>query len=330
MGNFINRRKNVTKNPRPSTDSSIDSSMYHKLKICSFNTRFDQTANSKDKIDQLCKFILSSDFDILCLQNINDSKVIKHIAKKIHDYNLSTHAKRVLQTYPIVESCRSAEISTNDTLKITWSRSNSNDVISEINSLVITKHEIISGSRADINTYICNIDFNGIIVSIYNVNDALKNMRLQIKKPHVETLKNIISSNHISVLSDEIYGPYKKRNIHLVCCQTHINEINDNAASEEYLLFTRTLVALDVYRYIQTIKKQTAGVHDATNSGGTRNNYILLANLDPRESLGFDNINNISKSLQYNQKILVKKTNTNKTMSLFDDYPIEITFGLLF
>jgi hypothetical protein len=69
--------------------------------------------------------------------------------------------------------------------------------------------------------------------------------------------------------------------------------------------------------------EKTLCTDGATNIGGFRSDYILLANLDTTH---FDNIDNIGNLLYQNNKLLIKNSIVNSTISFYEDYPLTTIF----
>lgn len=327
MGNlFTKKTKNNIKN--------VHLSDYDSLTVCTLNTRFVQSVNYKDKINMLTDFLFDSNYDIVCLQGINDHKLLRLIVKNIFNRNLTTTDPNKLTTYPLIETFYvvTNTDSNGDILKITWSNSDDTN-LSEINSLIITKCNIISGTKIittqscseDKNFYLVNIEFNGVLISVYNAtlqNDFIGISNLPTRKIQINQLKDYISQNNDHIKSDNIYKKYTDRNINIICCQANINELYNNDISGEYLYFTRTLKALDSFRYIKTIKGKSINLSDSTNVAGTRNNYILLTNLNTKD---FDDIKNIYKALYSDQKIIIVNSVVGPEIHSYDDYPVVTT-----
>jgi hypothetical protein len=218
-------------------------------------------------------------------------------------------------------------------LKVTWSNSDDTN-LSEISSLIITKHNIISGtkivtsqsfSEKDKNFYLVNIEFNGVLISICNAtlqNDFIGISNFPARKIQINQLRDIILQNNDHIKSDNVYKNYVHRNINIICCQANVNELHNNDINGEYLYFTRTLKALDTFRYVKTIKGKPVDSLDSTNVSGTRSNYILLTNLNTQY---FDDIKNIYKALYSNQKIIIINSVVGPEIHSYDDYPVITT-----
>lgn len=293
------------------------------LKICSFNVRLFQSVNHVEKIENLIDFVIKSDYNVICLQGINDIKLLRLIVKNIFKYNLTTQTNK-LTTYPVIESFYMNYVQ-DDVLKVTWSNSNDDD-IEIVDSLIITKENIISGSHLEMTSfelngkgnrfYVINIEWNNIVVSVYNTtfqSDFVGISNEEIRKVQIKELWKVISENTKNI----------HNSVNIVCCQCNIKELFNNRVSGEYLNFTRTLKSLDTYRYVQTLKGININSSlDATDLSGSRNNYILLSNLN---TSNFDNLKNIGDELYVQCKLLVTNS-TIKKFKLYEDRAIVTTF----
>lgn len=333
MGNISTKKTKLINESKIKND-------YINFKVCSFNVRLTQTTNYQEKIKHLINFVVTSDIDVLCLQGIKDSKILRLISLHIKKYNKRNDNKIIM--HPIVDD---AFVDLNnqdsddvfDVLKVTWGNSDNTD-LSAIDTVILSRYPIITKFQAEVshiikyknrNFYIININFHGIIISIYNAmlqNDYIGISNSSVRRNQVSCLLKAINKNISQINSDEIYSKYDYRNIHIVCCNSDIMELCNNEINNEYLAFTRILNALDTYRYIRTLKnKQANQAKDSTNVGGTRTNYILLAGLNTK---GFETISNIGKSLISNNKLLIINASIFRDITSYEDRPVITHFIL--
>lgn len=340
MGLCCSDNKNTTIiNPVINVDEELN-----ELNICTFNTRLFQSINYSEKIDNLINFITTSDCNVICLQGINDVKLLRIIIKKLFKHNLNDNLNK-LTTYPMIESFYlnteySGELLVNDTasaevMKITWSNSDG-DNMAEIDSLIITKENIISGSKLPLksfelnskvtNVYIANIEWNNTIISIYNTSfqsDFVGISHEQQRKIQIKELRDIVLENYKNVMTCEDYVEYNKKGINIICCQSSIRELLNNTINPEYLYFTRTLNSLDTYRYVQTLKGITINSdYDSTDISGARSSYILLAGLNTHN---FENIELIGKELFNTHNLIIVNAKIKK-FKLYEDFIVSTTF----
>jgi hypothetical protein len=287
-----------------------------------------------EKIKKLINFITTSDCNIVCLQGINDTKLLKLIVKYIFISNLESTSDKKLTTYPMLDTfCLTSDI---DIIKVTWSNSDDDNSLNGVNSLIISKENIISGSILKITSfelkklhgwiYVANIEWNGIIVSVYNAtfqSNFVGVSNNEIRKIQIKELNTIVLENTKNINQNDEYANFGNKNINIICCQSNIQELLNNDINGEYLYFTRTLKSLDTYRYVQSLKgKQLNIPYDATDISGSRNNYILLSNLD---TIGFEKIENIGDMLYEKYNILVINSKIQK-FKLFEDNMIITSF----
>lgn len=337
MGNCCSSYKETSRD-------KINKLHLNELKICTFNTRLFQSVNHREKLDILMDFITRCDYNVICLQGINDVKLLRTIIKRIFRHNLEKNIKNRLSTYPMIETFHlnsyvnnfvSNGVDSTDVLKITWSNSGDDDMWG-IDSLIITKENIISGSKMKMPTlqlreydsyiYVANIEWNNTVISIYNVTlqaDFIGISNEELRKKQIKELDKIIIDNSGNVMRENEYLELNKKNINVICCQSNIREFLNNQISKEYLYFTRTLNSLDTHRYVQTLKgRKINNELDATDISGTRSNYILLANLDTKK---FDKVENIGEYLYQKNNLIIANSETQK-LKLYEDFITSTTF----
>ena len=316
------------------TNNDVDTTNFFNLNICTFNTRLSQSVNYKNKIDELIDFIEKSDLDIICLQGIRDIKILKIIAKKLFVFNKESKGTS-FSIFPVIDSFYfqhndQIDHNSDDIIKITWS--NSNDVsLCNIDCLIISKYDIISGTKSEIRGYekekyafVANINVRGILVSIYNVSltgDFIGTTNGPVRKHQIRQLKLIVSANSDKLKTDNCYSEYDKKNIHIISCLGCIQELFNGEINDEYLLFTRTLKVIDIYRYIQSLKNVVANnMNDSTNIEGYRSNYMLLYCEDLQTP------NQISEKIYNDHKIVIINSIITKLLKSYEDYPVITTF----
>lgn len=327
---FIFSKKNKIINDNINIDN------FFNLNICTINTRLSQSVNYKNKIDELLEFIKVSDLDIICLQGICDTKILKLIAKKI--YILNKEVENIgYSMFPMIDQFYFQHDATcynsDDIIKMTWSNSNDMSLLN-IDCLIISKYDIISGTKIELKGYIknkyavvANINVNGILISIYNVSltgDYIGTINSSIRKYQIKQLKSIISSNLEKIKTDNLYSKYNIRGIHIISCLGCMQELLNDEINDEYLSFTRTLKSIDIYRYIQSLKSIIPDNSiDSTNVEGYRSNYILLYCENP---INLQTPDSISEKIYDNHKIVVINSMIIKLLKLYEDYPVVATF----
>ena len=327
----------------------IDINNFHKLNVCSFDVRLMQSANYKKKIDELINFIQLSNIDVICLQGIHDTKLLKCIIKKILLSNTNHPNENNFYTFPTLDVSQLHLDTDNmadnysNVLRVTWSKSNDQD-LTNIDCLIVSKFRIITSSKVEVKwdnitenrfAYISNIDFNGILLSIYNVsflNDFVGISNIPIRKFQIRQLKKIIDANTECIDRDKkFYEMVNNKNIHIISCLANITEMLNNDINNEYLYFIRTIKCIDVYRYIQTVKRNCPkNKKDATTLCGLRMNYILLYCNDDKLNDILNQQENIAYKIENiifnNNKIIIINSIINRTLTYYDDYPIISSF----
>lgn len=317
---------------------------YHKLIICTFDVKLIQSANYKKKIDELINFICASNNDVICLQGINDVKLLKNIINRVNGLNNDTNIDAKFYVFPNIDKPSDKTLNNYaDIFKITWTKSTEQD-LSNVDCLIISKYPIISTSKIEMKwdnilefkyVYIANIDFNGVLISIYNaafMNDFIGISNVQIRKSQIKLLKDIIETNieHLTESAKTKYKSYCFRHIHIIACLSNITELLNDDINNEYLYFLRMVKCIDAYRYIRSIKCIDANnKKDATTSCGLRTNYILVycdkkISNDMTENI----IHTIGNALFKNNKLIIVNSIINKSLLYYDDFPIITTFLL--
>lgn len=315
----------------------IDENRFIKFKVCTFNIRLVQTHNYKNKIIELVDYIYKSNNDIICIQGINDQKILRLIYKTIFMTNRKSSSIKYT-IFPDINSyyiSQNENISTTNVMEITWSNSESFD-ISTIDCIILTKYHILNSSKINFgNTYIrndkcmyiVNLNIHNIIISIYNVtfsNDYIGISNSNNRKNEINELRKIVESNKDFIDSKKLY--YKHcGHIDIICCLSNIVELYNNDVNSEYLHFIRILKCIDTYRYIKTIKNKNIDyIYDATNAGNIRNNYILVCS---EINHIIDDIDEISKIL-FDTGLIIYNSVVDYDMKMYEDYPVVTTFLL--
>ena len=302
----------------------------------SLNLRLIDSTTYNDKLNEIINIISNPNNDIICFQGINNDNSLKKITKIIEQYNISNNK---LSTYPQINTANYSPSQSNkllNVMKLTWN--NIYDIESCIDCLIITKHNIINGTKIEIsdndnnnNKKYClliNINFKGTIISVYNcdLEDDLIGISLSESRKHqISKLVGPMALSNIDHINKHLIK-YKYLGIHVLCCQTNISELHNNRVNPEYIHLMQKLNALDTYRYVQLIKKIKEDItNDSTTINKHRTNYILLIQLN---TASFQDVLLIGKYLNDNHKILITNSIINKNTDIFEDYPSITTFVL--
>jgi hypothetical protein len=335
MGNiFFKRQKQI--------ELKKNLSDFKTINICSFNIKFYHSIDCTDKIQSLINLIQDDNeqIDIICLQNICNKQILKQIIIKIINLNNDINTKKKLYTYPVFDILQQfiPNINTSkNILDLIWSRS-SDDDNGDIESIIISKYPIISSAKIELSDvifnkiqylYLININFNNIIISVYNVtlcDDTIGVSNKNIRTQQINELKQIIDLNKETLCKEkttEIYSSYEYRNIHILCSQLNINEFQNDELNSELVDCFRRLSGLDIYRYVQYIKNKNPDLDiDCTGIGPERTNYIILLNDNNSE---IENIKNIANILYKKMKIIIYNSYIVKNIPLFKNNIVKIT-----
>lgn len=265
-------------------DNKKNNKKFLVLRICSLNAVLDHIMYEKEKI----KFIIDL---------IEDKKICINIAS--------------LQN---IEDNRAAGNLINVIKSKGWTVFPENEV--NFSNLIITKYPILSGKTEMIDIItgtkdikfinIINIDFNGVIVSIYNFTlqkdfTGISNKlirEIQIKKIALEMAKNI----------KFVEKEYNRKHIGILCANMNIYQYKDTVINDEY---NESLKILD-------------GVNLHMTKINT-NNYILLC----AHNMGINiNSKDIKKMIYKKYGIIVKNSYTKENINyidFFEEHPVIAT-----
>jgi hypothetical protein len=340
MGNCMYNASNLTKTVEKHKK-------FNKLKIYSLNVHLSNSFNVNSKINNIKNFIEETEFDILCIQGLYESKLLKTLVKNILSLNKnSINMKKRISIFPFIDVISLKNInnpgvllsegeidetcSSMDVIKMSMSVSN-DDNIYDIDCLIITKHDIISGTKVCMDyenkkikkyVYIANIDCDGTLISIYNctlANDYIGISNRYLRNVQINKIDNVISQNSHVILNDDVYDTYYVKNIHIITCSSNIPEMIGRGINEEYIHLIKTLKCIDVYRYIRALKDKNTNIDiDLTSAGTNRNNYILVHVPNIKS---FVNIKYIGEML-YKLNVIVINSLSISSEYKFEDNPL--------
>lgn len=323
--------------------------IYTDLKIASFNVKLDQSIHKNEKINTIIELLTTNNIDILCLQNVIDCKTLRYLYKKIYNYDKTLHFYPSVNTVKNTSSRSESESESDDnsagsfnndnTLQISFSRSTEDNTI-ELRNVFISKHPIINGAHTNIGSYfgvnnyigIANINYNGIILSVYNVvlqTDFTGISNRNIRDTQINIVSRIIEKNKNIVKTDSTFNEYDRRNINIICANLNIPEFKNNMSNDEFIKCIKKINGLDVYRFIEAnLNKKKSNKIDNINF---REDYVILV-LNMFENIEQSNINfdkqllKINKDVFEKHRMLVKGIHIKKFIDYFDTNPILITF----
>jgi hypothetical protein len=293
---------------------------FKKLRVYSHDLKLNKSINYNDKLNELYYFINNENYDIICIHGINNKKFFAELQKKLHNYNAQN--KKKLSYYPELTL---NEINDNyiSPMEINNKILNESSVSQEKNnrddydSIIISKHTIISMSNIKIPKYICttqniyyliNIVFYNIIISIFNVSlqpDYVGIANHKIRKIQLKMLHDYIITNQNIVKND--FPEYYSKNITIISIQSNINNFDNNDINDEYTLMIDALESIDTFEYVQTIKYGDNSDRK-NNLENIRSSYILLCLIN----------NNVYKQYQVNDKYNNKSQNFGIINSILD------------
>lgn len=288
-------------NSKNKNNNKIPSSL-QKLLIYSCDLKLNKSMNYDQKIDELTNFIITRDYDVICIQGIHNKKCYTELQNFLHEYNLDNYEK--LSYYPEMDISRKkySDIKSNNkspkkksyehSVSVEHDISFEHSVSAEMNndytthdSIIISRYEILTMATVKIPNYICtsqniyyiiNINFHNIIVSIFNISfqaDCVGVTNHKIRKIQIKILHDHIVKNQDHLHSD--FSEYKNKNMTFICIQSNINNFKNNAINGEYNFLLESLECIDTYDYVQKMK-YGVDIEKKNNIYNIRSNYILL------------------------------------------------------
>ena len=185
---------------------------------------------------------------------------------------------------------------------------------------------------------IVNINVDGILVSVYNVelesdnigisNNKERKIQLQEIKKAIDTNRNnLINPSMRKFVHGDSMFVAANRDIHIVTGMFHINEIKNDEINDEYNRMILSLNFLDMNRWIGLLRKENIRV--TTNVKFTKDIYSFLVSQDIND---IDDISVRSQKIFERHKIVIISSNITKNyidMNQFTYYP-EDTVLLLY
>jgi len=267
---------------------------YNELNICTYNV-------GNTSIEEISNLLISNNnkIDILCLQNFQDIQDIKELIIFINKYNKKNIAQ--YEIYPNDLNNVNNKDKMNS-IQLTWSYTLGDDN-QDINGLIISKYPIISSAKIKIQTtlfeakkyfYLTNINFNNIILTIFNIalqQDFTGITNYKIRETQIDQLIKCINDNN----------NMNKKNINIICGNLNINEYDDKIVNTEYVKLFRKINGLDIYSYVKLSKEIKKNV--------IRNDYIIIIIDELKEAYKYNNfdeqINFISDILYNNYDLYI-------------------------
>jgi hypothetical protein len=303
--------------------------------VCSIDLRlndsFVKDFNDNNEIfTDMFNFALNDKYDIICMQGFNNKKLYDEFRRKLYEHTMFKNVElffhpqiNVVQKPDIFLNSLS-EMQTIDLLNSDDKKSNSISLENSIsrnssekyNSLIISKHKIISTAFQYIPAHVCtsnsiwdivNINFNNTIISIFNATfqtDYIGVSNHRIRKEQIKHLRKSVIVNQVHIKNElEI----NQKNYSIICVQSNIQNFKNNGTNIEYEMLLKFLKSIDTYDYVQKIKY---GIISQKNNdiNNIRTNYIFLSQIgsDIYEKKD-DNYSNRSTGIAIKNSILDKK-----------------------
>jgi hypothetical protein len=337
------------------------SSDFYQLKISTFLVDIDSTFMKDINIEKILTYFFGdknkSGIDILCIQGINNNNVYKDIIKEfkryVKEYNKEHKYNEhiVLYYYPYDSKRKDGEsTSSGDQSDGTWSLTDkSTEDQGSYNKLIISRYEILffieekyykkthsklhSIHNATPNIQSITVDFNNILLNIYNINflegkTLLGNNSNTIQLKYLFDLMKVHKKQATEFIKIKNLREKDKlidRGINIICGNFNINEIRNNVVNKEYVKMIRRMNAIDVFRYVTGIRNKNDFVNNVYNTNVifSRNSYLLLS-VD--ENTKLDDVNALSKIMYNKYGIIVINSIIDEYMKYnFINYPTEAT-----
>lgn len=304
------------------------------LKISTFYVNLNNDINQTDTIKLIGKYLFSNisnvEIDILCIQGINEQKLLKDLINELK--NNSFLYKIPINIAPNIDTNNSKSINNYIQSIINNNTDNSN---SNINSIIISKYPILTTTNIILNDsydeklvgsrkgVLANININGYLISIYNIilsEDYLGISNIDYRKNEINKLIKYIYTNNEEIIN--FNNKYElgliNKNINIICGNFNLPEIKEFNINPELSDIFRTLKAIDTYR----IKEQPNNIKHFTNIKNFKHCYILLLinNLDFSTNLDV-----LNYSYKYHGIIVIKSYIVKHIISN-DNYPLETIF----
>lgn len=350
--------KNINTENNNKNTSNNDASDMFPLKISSFYVDMSNTFAKDKNIDRLIKYFFhiehDKSIDIMAIQGINSMLIYRDIVRAF--MAKAEEANTKLYFYPFNPN------DFNDTDSYdTWSLSDkTTDEVAAYNKLFISRYEpliyiedteyinknkrtvvskeklssfeFINNIKVDMydKLHIININVNGIIVSVYNVN-ILDDIEVNISNynDRIKKIKRFIDVNTKEIDNYRRFNDthIDNRYIHIICGNFNINEIKDNIVNKSYKKLIKKLNSVDMFRFVMGIRdKNDLKYRYDTNIFFSRNNYILLF---MNNITKLDDFIKLGEIIHKEHGMFITDSHIYSDMSeLFMNYPTEISIIL--
>lgn len=305
------------------------------LRVASFNVNVSDNID-KDDISMMISmyifsFIYGIDIDILCIQGINNMKFLELLLKEI--YKTSVKMNIPIQISPNI-NFKEKQKSISSSIKL--SLENIKESITSTNNIIISKYPIISERDIILKEndeellvktcgILANINIDGYIVSIYNLNLSEDYLGISNKNSRTRELESLLT--HINENTTYIKKKFTNlinNNINIICGIFNIREVIDSNLNKEYIDIIKQFNAMDCYRCYNISKfSEEIGI---TNMDGFRDCYILLSFVNGDFVINYNNIKGLLKYIYVKYGISLIKSHILKNIKSKNYYAIETIF----
>lgn len=352
------------RNDRVGSDgSNCSDDEFNNLNILTFDVELDRKViDIEKKTEQIINIIITNvEIDVFCFQGINDTKLMKYIILKVmaNIPNINIYPDTLDRKTNNIETTNgsafdenvinlsSGDVNTNriinsvDDIPLTLSKSIDDGGLDKY-SLIFSRHQFITTTSIKLeknndgipkHLCICNINFYGTIVSIYNFKlDRDRHSKVtyrKLRENQLENIMNVINLNKERILIDETYKGYLNKDIHIMCGNLEIDEIKEGNINEEYTQCFDMIKGIDIYGFVRSAKRKNPDRNkDSTSIRMGRFQYVILLS-DIRNLLEMSNfniINSMAKNIFEKHEIIIQNAQIKReNFETFSNYPIIIS-----
>lgn len=255
------------------------------FKISSLNINLNDAIDRTDHIKMIVNYVFSEindvDLDIVCLQGVNDKKLLKILINGI--YKLSRKNKKPVNIIPNVNFDYTNSV--DSSIIATYSVTEETDNILTSN-VIISRYPIISSKitlfddNQGKSIITANISINDYIISIFNTaltKDSLGISNNSIRIKEIDILKKVIDDNtlemkKINSIINKYHNKYIIKDINIIACLFNIDETRNSTVNVELIKYFKRLNGIDMFRILD----DTTSENYYTTTKNVRDNYLLL------------------------------------------------------
>lgn len=253
--------------------------------ICTLDLKLNKLIDYNEKIDNLFSFIIDNKYDIICLQGLNNKNLYDKLQNTLHFYN----DKKNIYFYPKLNNIKNLfETSQRNLSEHSVSvedEISGDSIINHMDSIIISKYEILSSAPIEIPSYICTSDSTWYIMNIMFYNKIISIFSIKLQQDYIGVSNHRIRARQVEILRDSIIMNQAhikndlcitEENFTIISIQSNINNFKNNDLNKEYENLLSSIESIDTHDYIQKIKNGANQIkkNDIHN---VRSNYILLS-----------------------------------------------------